>query len=266
MKDRFGREITYLRISVTDRCNLRCRYCMPEQGVTLLRHEDILSYEEIADVARAAAGMGVAKLRITGGEPLVRRSIETLVGMLASIDGITDLAMTTNGVLLAERAGALAEAGLQRVNISIDALDSDRYRAITRGGEVGDALGGIEAARVAGLTPIKLNCVIEDESSNAHARQVVQFGRDNGYEVRLIRKMDFPNGVFSVVEGGSGGDCHNCDRLRLSSDGFIRPCLFSDVAFDVREMGAVRALEEAIGHKPEAGSPCSHDWIHGIGG
>ena len=146
MLDSFGRTIDYLRVSVTDRCNLRCTYCMPAEGVPLLRHEDILTFEEIAEVVRAAAAMGIGKIRLTGGEPLVRRGIVDLVRMLAAIPAIRDLSMTTNGTLLAGYAQRLAEAGLRRVNVSLDAVDAARYAAITRGGDVRQVLAGIAAA------------------------------------------------------------------------------------------------------------------------
>jgi len=266
MVDRFGRSITYLRISVTDRCNLRCHYCMPAGGVKLLRHEDILSFEEIAEVARAAVGMGMTKLRVTGGEPLVRRDIDVLVAMLSAIDGVKDLAMSTNGVFLADHARALADAGLHRVNVSLDAINPDHYSEITGGGDVTRVMAGIKAARDTGLEPIKLNCVVKESSSEADAQDVARFAKENGLQVRFIRQMVFKTGTFSVVDGGSGGDCERCNRLRLSSDGLVRPCLFSDIGFDVRELGVKRALEEAVRGKPEAGMPCSHDWIRGIGG
>lgn len=264
MKDQFGRTIRYLRISVTDRCNLRCRYCMPASGVSLLRHEDILTFEEIAEVARAAVDMGVTKVRLTGGEPLVRHGIVQLVEALAQIDGIKDLAMTTNATLLSKYAQALADAGLHRVNISLDTLNPARYGDLTRGGNVQAALAGIEAAQRAGLTPIKLNCVIGENGGAEEALK--EFGRARGIEVRTIRRMDFGTGTFSVVEGGSGGDCPRCNRLRLSSDGHIRPCLFSDISFSVRELGPAEALKCAVLNKPEAGGPCEHNWMHGIGG
>ncbi len=264
MIDAYGRTISYLRVSVTDRCNLRCTYCMPADGVTLLRHEDILSFEAIADVARGAVAMGITKVRLTGGEPLARRGIVTLVEMLGAIDGLADLAMTTNGVLLARYADDLARAGLDRVNVSLDTTDPQRFAELTRGGDVAVVLEGIAAARRAGLTPIKLNCVVGP--CNGDADLVREYGRTHGYEVRTIRLMDFEAGRFSVVEGGSGGDCPNCTRLRLSSDGHIRPCLFSDVAFDVRELGPAEAIRRAVAAKPEAGGPCSHNWMHGIGG
>ena len=266
MTDRFGRTINYLRISVTDRCNLRCRYCMPAAGVKLLAQEEILSFEEIVQVAQAAAARGFTKVRLTGGEPLVRRDIERLVAMLAEIEGIQDLAMTTNGILLADCADALAAAGLHRVNISLDSTDPQRYAEITRGGEVERVCSGIEAALQAGLVPIKLNCVVTDCSAEPDAASVAEFGRENSLEVRFIRMMELASGKFSIVEGGSGGDCPRCNRLRLSSDGMVRPCLFSDLAFSVRELGAAQALERAIQQKPQAGGPCTHNWMHGIGG
>ena len=264
MIDKYGRTISYLRISVTDRCNLRCTYCMPAAGVTMLPHEDILSFEAIADVARCAAEMGITKVRLTGGEPLVRRGIVTLVEMLGAIEGIDDLAMTTNGVLLGRFAADLARAGLHRVNVSLDTTDPQRFAELTRGGDVSAVLEGIDAARQAGLTPIKLNCVVGP--CNGDVELVRQYGRENGYEVRAIRLMDFEAGHFSVVEGGSGGDCPNCNRLRLSSDGHIRPCLFSDIALDVRALGPAEAIRRAVAAKPRAGGPCSHNWMHGIGG
>ncbi len=266
MVDSFGREITYLRISVTDRCNLRCTYCMPPEGIKLLRHQDILSFEEIVEVARAAVEMGVTKVRVTGGEPLVRRGVEALVEMLSRVAGIEDLCMTTNGTLLAGRAQALADAGLHRVNISLDATDPDRFAGITGGGDVASVLAGIDSARGAGLRPIKLNCVVRESSDEPDARDVARFARERNLDVRFIRRMEFEAGKFSVVEGGSGGDCEHCNRLRLSSDGFIRPCLFSDIEFSVRDLGPRQALEQAVRHKPESGLHCTNNLMSRIGG
>ncbi len=266
MIDRFGRTIDYLRISVTDRCNLRCCYCMPPEGVPLLRHEDILRLEEIAEVARCAVGLGVTKIRVTGGEPLVRRGIESLVRMLASIDGVGDLAMTTNGQVLEQFAPALAAAGLRRVNVSLDAMDPRRYAAITRGGEVRRVIAGIHAARQAGLNPVKLNCVLSSEGHDQDADDVAEFARREGLEVRFIRRMNLADGRFGKIEGGNGGDCPRCNRLRLTSDGEIRPCLFSDLSFNVRQLGAAEAVARAVAEKPQAGSVCSNRTIHSIGG
>jgi len=266
MTDRFGRKINYLRISVTDRCNLRCRYCMPGDGIKLLRHSDILSLEEITEVTQCAVEMGITKVRLTGGEPLVRRGILNLVKAIRAIKGIEDFAMTTNGILLAQYAQALADAGLKRVNISLDTIDADRYRQLTRWGCLSDCLAGIEAAQKAGLNPVKLNCVVGKFSSQSDAESVKEFGKFSGLEVRIIQQMVFETGCFSVVDGGNGGDCARCNRLRLSSDGKIRPCLFSDISFNVRQLGAKQALEAAVTQKPKAGGPCKNNMMHRIGG
>ncbi len=266
MRDSFDREITYLRVSVTDRCNLRCRYCMPAEGLRMLRHEDILSYEEIADAVSEAVAMGFRKFRLTGGEPLVRRGLPDLVAMLSRIDGVEDLAMTTNGTLLADRAAALKGAGLGRVNVSLDAMDAIRYKAITRRGNVADVVAGIDAAIAAGLTPVKINCVIAESPDEPDARAVAAFGAERGCQVRFIHEMDLPTGKFSIVQGGNGGNCPACDRLRLTSDGFIRPCLFSNLKYSVRELGPRQAIRQAIAAKPEAGRACDDRTMNGIGG
>jgi cyclic pyranopterin phosphate synthase len=266
MRDRFGRDITYLRISVTDQCNLRCQYCVPTDDVRLLCPEDMLSFKEIVRIVRAATTLGIRKVRLTGGEPLLRPGIEVLVRQISGIPGVTDLAMTTNGSLLAEHARALATAGLHRINISLDTMDSDRYRALTRGGDIQDVLNGIQSAREAGLFPIKLNCVVSESSTEPDALEVGKFGEENGLEVRFINRIDVKKGIFSLVQGGSGGDCPRCDRIRLSCDGWVRPCLLSDLQFSVRKMGEAQALRRAICEKPEAGGPCRYSCMHGIGG
>ncbi|HUS91392.1 MAG TPA: radical SAM protein [Phycisphaerae bacterium] len=266
MIDRFGRTINYLRVSVTDRCNLRCAYCMPPEGVPLLAHADILSFEEIVEVVVEAVALGVRKVRLTGGEPLVRRGIVELVGMLGKVKGIEDLAMTTNGTLLGGLAAALKAAGLMRVNVSLDAIDPAEYARITRGGDVRDVLAGIDAALSAGLRPVKLNCVVLRSSAEANARDVAACAAERGLEARFIHRMDLKNGSFSVVEGGTGGDCRLCNRLRLTSDGYVRPCLFSDLRVSVRELGARQALRQAVTTKPPIGTQCSQDFIKRIGG
>ena len=266
MIDEFGRKIDYLRISVTDRCNLRCRYCMPQEGIKLLKHHDILTFEEIIDFTKIAVEMGITKVRLTGGEPLVRHGIVNLVETIAAVNPITDFAMTTNGSLLAQYAQSLADAGLHRVNISLDTIDAERYRQLTRCGDIEQVFAGIEAAKTAGLNPIKLNCVVDKFSKESDPESVMKFGLVNGLEVRIIRQMVFETGEFSVVEGGTGGDCERCNRLRLSSDGKIRPCLFSDIFFNVRQLGPKQALLQAVAEKPQAGGPCEHNWMHGIGG
>ncbi|MHC4917350.1 MAG: GTP 3',8-cyclase MoaA [Planctomycetota bacterium] len=266
MFDRFKRRINYLRVSVTDRCNLRCVWCMPEEGVELVPHDQVLSFEEILSVVRAAVDAGVDKVRLTGGEPLIRRDIVKLVAMLSKIEGVKDLAMTTNGILLQALAAPLRDAGLMRINVSLDALDAGRYRELTRGGDVRQVLEGINAARKAGLAPIKINCVVEESSSEPDARAVAAFAREHGYEPRFIRRMDVYRAEFSVVEGGNGGDCRQCNRLRLSSNGMISPCLFSDLSFSVRELGPAEAIRRAVEAKPESGQTGRHSGLYAIGG
>lgn len=266
MLDQYGRQINYLRVSVTDRCNLRCRYCMPNEGIPLLKHSDILSFEEIADIVRTAVEMGVTKVRLTGGEPLVRRDIVHLVKLLAAIDGIEDLAMTTNGVLLPDYAKALVSAGLQRVNISLDTVDPDCYLKLTGAGNIQQVFDGIHAALDAGLKPIKINCVAGPHSTTSDVEGVKAYGKRNGIPVRVIQQMTFSTGCFSIVQGGTGGDCKQCNRIRLTSDGKIRPCLFSDVFYDTRQLGAAEAIQRAVAYKPEKGKPCGHAAMQGIGG
>ena len=266
MFDRFKRRIRYLRVSVTDRCNLRCVYCTSGKQFTFIPHDMILSFEEITGITRTAVGMGIDKVRLTGGEPLRRRDIVTLVSMIAGIPGIVDYAMTTNGAFLEKFARQLADAGLHRVNVSLDALDPRRYAEITGGGDVGEVLKGIEAAEAAGLSPVKLNCVVKESSSEPDAKQVADFAERNGLQVRYIRRMDTSSGKFWPVNGGIGGDCARCDRLRLTSDGMIRPCLFNDLALSVKELGAEEAIRRAVEAKPESGMTSAENRFHRIGG
>jgi GTP 3',8-cyclase len=264
--DRYNRNINYLRISVTDRCNLRCTYCMPEEGIPLLQHSDILTFDEIRDFTEAAVAAGITKVRITGGEPLVRKGITTLVGMIAGIKGIKDLSMTTNGVLLSAYAEELKSAGLQRVNISLDTIEHENFRNITRGGTIQDVFEGIKAARSAGLLPVKINCVIKSSEDEADALAVKQFCLDNKLEIRYIRQMDLVSGHFSTVVGGTGGDCSLCNRLRLTANGKLKPCLFNAIGFDIRELGFEKALKMAIDKKPECGSRNESGTFYNIGG
>ena len=266
MFDSFRRNINYLRISVTDRCNLRCEYCMPEKGVELIRHEDILSFEEIHEIVKVCVQLGVDKVRITGGEPLARKGIVDLVKMISSIPGIKDLSMTTNGSLLDQYARPLFEAGLQRVNISLDTLEPTRYKVLTRGGDVAKVLQGIKAASESGLKPIKINCVVKESRNEDDASAVAAYSKENGYEVRFIKEMNLKSGRFSRVIGGDGGNCNTCNRLRLTANGKIKPCLFSDLEFDVRELGVEQAILRAIGLKPESGTENMVNSFSNIGG
>jgi len=266
MFDRFNRKLNYLRISVTDRCNLRCVYCMPEEGIHLFAHNEILTFDEITDFTKVAVLKGVDKIRITGGEPLVRKGISTLVKMLSDIKGINDLSMTTNGTLLKIHARDLQNAGLHRVNISLDTVDPVKFKKLTRTGKLNDVFEGIEAAKNVGLSPVKINCVIKDSSDEEDAVAVSDYCRENGLEIRYIRQMDLIKGHFSVVEGGTGGDCAFCNRLRLTSNGKLKPCLFNNIEFDIRELGFEKALEQAAELKPECGSRNETDAFYNIGG
>jgi GTP 3',8-cyclase len=239
---------------------------MPEEGIRLLRHEDILTFDEITGFVRVAVANGITKVRITGGEPLVRKGIVTLVGMIAGVRGIKDLSMTSNGVLLEQFASDLHKAGLQRINISLDTVDPDKYAYITRTGDLDDVFKGIEAAKKAKLVPVKINCVIKKSNDEEDARAVSFFCRSNGLELRYIREMDLVKGEFSTVEGGSGGNCSACNRLRLTSDGKLKPCLFNDAGFDIRELGYEKALKMAINSKPEQGLNNLKDSFYNIGG
>ena len=270
LTDPGGRVIDYLRISITDRCNLRCIYCMPPEGVPLRTHSDMLTYDEIVAFASFAVSRGISKIRITGGEPLVRKGVEKLVAMLSAMEGVADLSLTTNGQLLTTMAPALKAAGLHRVNISLDTLDPELYAKITRGGVLEQTLAGIRAAKSAGLNPVKINCVIDIDDDthkgNPQKDQMRQFAHNEELEVRFIRRMSLATGAFSVVEGGSGGDCGRCNRLRLTADGILKPCLFSDLGYNIRTMGHSEALEAAVQNKPLRGSHNLSGTFYGIGG
>lgn len=266
MYDRFNRKINYLRISVTDRCNLRCEYCMPAEGVKMLDHKDILCYEEIIAFVRIAVKKGIDKIRITGGEPLVRKGIVEFVSELAKISGIKDLSMTSNSVLLEEFAAPLKEAGLHRINISLDTVEPDRYTELTRGGDIKKVVKGIVAAKKAGLLPIKINCVVSESSNEADAIGVKAFCETMGFDIRFIHRMKLDSGKFRIVEGGTGGDCSRCNKLRLSSDGKLRPCLFNDSAINIREVGYEKGIAMALDQKPECGTVSMQNKFNEIGG
>jgi cyclic pyranopterin phosphate synthase len=266
MFDRFNRKLNYLRISVTDRCNLRCTYCMPEEGISLFSHKDILTFDEITGFTKVAVLNGVSRIRLTGGEPLVRKGLVTLVKMISAIKGIEDLSMTTNGTLLKQYAQDLHEAGLHRVNISLDTIDPVKFRTLTRLGDISDVFEGIDAAKRAGLTPVKINCVIKESRDEEDAVAVSAYCKENGLEIRYIHQMDLVKGHFSVVDGGSGGDCALCNRLRLTSNGKLKPCLFNNIEFNIRELGYEKAIKLAAELKPECGSINETGAFYNIGG
>lgn len=265
MRDPFDREITYLRISVTDRCNLRCAYCMPEEGVHWIPHQEILSFEEITGFTKVAVGMGITKVRLTGGEPLTRKGVVSLVAMLAAIRGIEDLAMTTNGLLLASYAAELREAGLMRINVSLDTIDPSRFQEITRRDGLDTVLAGIHEARRLDI-PLKINTVIDRSPDEPDAAAVAAWAAAEGLPIRFIRRMDLAHGEFYGVIGGSGGDCERCNRIRLLANGIVKPCLFSDLGFSVRELGAAESIRRAVAAKPVKGTCNSMGSFHNIGG
>ena len=277
MIDGEGRRIEYLRLSVTDRCNCRCAYCMPESGVPMLGHADILSFEELAAVARAAAELGVRKVRLTGGEPLARRGVVDLVGMVAAVPGVDEVAMTTNATLLAPVAGALREAGLSRLNVSLDTLRPDRYAKITRCGRLEDALAGLDAAREAGFSRTKVNCVLMGGVNDDEVADLAGLARNEAVDVRFIELMPigpaagWPRASFVAAEAvldalpglellgrdgvaelyrmpGWAGRvglirpmshkfCDGCSRIRVTADGKLKPCLHSAAEIDLRGLG-----------------------------
>jgi GTP 3',8-cyclase len=279
IRDNCSRVIDYLRISVIDRCNLRCVYCMPPSGVMPLDHGMILSYEEITRIVRIAAGIGVKRIRLTGGEPLIRKNLSYLVRSIAEISGIDDISLTTNGHLLADMAEELAGAGLKRVNVSLDSLRPDRYSEMTRGGDIKTALDGIAAAERSGLFPVKINMVpirgLNDDEIEDFARltidgprhirfieympigatdfwsedkyipsdeikeRVERIGRIEAVKVRRngpARYFRFSSapGVIGFISPITHHFCSYCNRLRLTSDGKLRPCLFSETEIDLR--------------------------------
>jgi cyclic pyranopterin phosphate synthase len=289
--DPFGRVHDDLRLSITDRCNLRCAYCMPEDPTWYPRSQ-ILSYEELTRLARIAIRHGVRKIRVTGGEPLVRRDVADFVASLAALPGLTDLSLTTNAVLLAPMARRLAEAGLRRLNVSLDTLDRARFEALTGRDRLDDVLAGLTAARAAGLSPIKINAVLLRGVNDDDVLPLAALGRRNGYEVRFIECMPLANGgawdpsrVVSgrelreaigarwpiardpqedphapasrfLYEDGAGAVgfidsvsspfCSACSRIRVTSDGRFRVCLYDDREADLRHALRSGASDDAI--------------------
>ncbi len=293
LDDSFGRTINNLRISVTDRCNFRCRYCMPEQGMTWLAKKELLSYEEIAGLTRIFASLGVKKIRLTGGEPLMRKDLHTLVRELASIDGIEDIALTTNGYFLSEQAEYLSRAGLRRINVSLDSLDAAVFNDVTRRDYYDRVWKGIEAAEAAGVHPIKLNVVLLRGVNDREIGSFARLARSKPYIVRFIEFMPIGSddgwsadkvvptkeviaaieqeigrrlvpvemhgaqpadryvaedgvGEFGFISSVSEPFCDHCNRVRITSDGKLRACLFALEETDLKKLLRNGASEEAI--------------------
>jgi cyclic pyranopterin phosphate synthase len=239
---------------------------MPAEGIELLAHKDVLSFDEIVEVVKTSVGYGVDKIRLTGGEPLVRKGIVDLVAMIWNVSGVKDLSMTTNGILLEKYAQQLKDAGLQRVNISLDTIRPEKFKEITRVGDIRQVFAGIETAKKAGLSPIKINCVVWESSEEKDAQEVAKYCKENDLQVRFIHQMNLKTGEFSVVEGGEGGNCKSCNRLRLTANGNIKPCLFNDLAYNVRELGVEEAFLKAVGNKPKVGTYNKSGDFYNIGG
>ena len=214
--DSFGRSIDYLRISVTDRCNLRCIYCMPPEGVPRMPHHEILSYEEIQTVVQAATELGISKIRLTGGEPLVRAELPELVKMLSRVEGIQELSLTTNGTVLKKHALELKQAGLSRVNVSLDTLKADKFQYITRLGKLKDALEGIKVTREAGFEPVKINTVVMRGINDDEILDFARMTYQDGWHIRFIELMPF-KGVAEFVPSAEL-------RQRIGLLGRLEPC------------------------------------------
>ena len=294
MKDKYERKINYMRLSVTDLCNYRCQYCMPSEGIKKCAHDDILSLEDFEEIVRAGATLGIDKVRITGGEPLVRCGLTDLIENIHGIPEIRDIAMTTNGSLLAGKAEMLKKAGLKRLNISLDTLRPDRFQKITRRGNLYDVLGGIKEAQEAGFDNIKINTVLMGGVNDDEIRDFAAFAMENAFTVRFIELMPMGecanwdrkrflkaekvlevlpelrrvthDGVSEVfaLPGGRGriglirplGNrfCQSCNRIRITSDGMLKPCLHSDMEIPLKGLKgeALRdVLIKGIGLKPE---------------
>jgi GTP 3',8-cyclase len=266
--DSSGRAITYLRISVTDRCNYRCAYCMPAEGVTLKPHAFILRYEQIIEISRVAAGMGIRKIRLTGGEPLIKRNLEFLVAGLAAIPELDEVCMTTNGSLLtAEKAVALKKAGLHRVNISLDTLDPEQFTQITRGGCIDDVFRGIDAAVCAGLTPVKVNMVVSADTTEEQIVGMRSFCATHSAILQTINRFSLHRHAGKVEHGADRPlPCEQCNRLRLTADGYLKPCLFSDDEIKVDLTDIAGSFQRAVDTKLPYGQSCTTRHMSQIGG
>ncbi len=294
MRDTFEREISYLRVSITDLCNLRCQYCMPEEGVEKLEHREILTVEEIDRAIRAAAKCGIRKIRITGGEPLVRRGVLDICRNAANTPGIEEVCLTTNGVLLGRMAEDLKAAGVTRLNISLDTMKEEKYRTITRCGSLADALAGLEAAEHAGFRRTKINCVLMGGVNDDEIADFVGLTREHDYSVRFIELMPIGEsagwdqqrflsgdavlqtvpeltpvgtdgvselyrvpgweGTVGLIKPISRHFCPTCNRIRLTSDGKLKPCLHSAQEIDLRGLDAQQmeqTIRDAILAKPQ---------------
>ena len=294
MIDRLGRDITYLRISLTDKCNLRCRYCMPEEGVCKRSHQEMMNEDEVVTAVEVAASLGIRKIRLTGGEPLVKKNIVSICRRVAAVEGIKEVCLTTNGILLPELAKPLKEAGVKRLNLSLDTLDPQKYAYITRIGKLEQFRAGLEAALEAGFDKVKLNAVLiggfNDNEIEALARLTMEYPVDMRFiELMPIQDHDefgeaayvpyskvlekVPDAVPVAKDGGvaklyrlpgakgniglispvSAHFCGECNRLRLTADGKLKPCLHAADEYSIKGLdreGMKSVFKQAIWNKP----------------
>jgi cyclic pyranopterin phosphate synthase len=239
---------------------------MPEEGVEFRPHSQILSYESIARIVRAGAELGIRKVRLTGGEPLVRRNLPALVAQIAGIPGIEHVAMTTNGSLLPRYAGPLRDAGLSSVNISLDTLDPARFKEVTRRGRLEDTLAGIDAARRVGLSPMKLNMVVAPETTDAEIERMRTFCAEKGMELQLIAHYRLDVEKLDQYRFDRPPNCGQCNRLRLTAEGALKPCLHSNIEIPVDLDDPAASILEAVRVKPAAGTVCTNRSMMSIGG
>ncbi len=266
MRDLYGRRIDYIRVSVTEKCNLRCTYCMPDDGVPRLRHDSVLRIEQFLAVIEAAADVGVTKVRLTGGEPLVRRGIIDLVRGTAALPGIKKVAMTTNGILLPGIVATLRRAGLTHLNISIDTFDPERYSRLTRGGKLEDAIAGAMSARDIGFAKVKINSVVLNDTDEDDQRRIRRFCEANGFVHQRIAEFSLSEEKRDALGLERPLPCQECNRIRLLSTGYLKPCLHSNVEIPVDWSDIGASLREAILAKPERGTVCTNRTMAEIGG
>jgi cyclic pyranopterin phosphate synthase len=240
---------------------------MPPEGILLKPHSDILRYEEIIKIVTSAAELGISKIRLTGGEPLIKKNIEFLIAEIAKTPGISETCMTTNGSLLTkDKAFALKKSGLTRVNISLDTLDSEKFSRLTRGGSLEQILQGIEAAIAAELTPIKLNMILFDDTTSVEVEAMRTFCKKKGLCLQTIRHFTLSTIKTDMIRADRPSPCSECNRLRLTCDGYLKPCLFSNLEYKVDMKNIRQSVLDAVNHKPKAGHKCDNRVMVQIGG
>ncbi|OHD64714.1 MAG: hypothetical protein A2176_10450 [Spirochaetes bacterium RBG_13_51_14] len=264
MLDEYGRDINYLRISVTDKCNLNCTYCRQIGAEAVQPLSKLLTFEQIVIIVREAVAIGIKKVRLTGGEPLMRKGVEWLVKYLSAISGIQYVGITTNGTLLAQKAVILKNNGLSGINVSLDTLDRNTYREITGGGDIHTVLRGIDAARKAGL-PVKINMVVST-SQETKIQNMKNFCSSQGLELQLINRFTLGARKNDTHNFDRPLKCADCNRIRLLANGIIKPCLHSNAEYRIDFNNISKSIERAIESKPAQGTACTNRQMFQIGG